>query len=289
MTLRPDLDLKFRDPAAGPESKRAICCEGFAAEHVRLGSGGGFSFRVPATSHYLAIHDIVRADGEIFVDGLPANQSRDLRNTITFLPRGCAGTGWLVPTERDNSFTALYFEPETLRQELGLRYAAADPRPFLYRRDARLQNSLTKVQDQLTSGDPDRLYVETLCMAAAIEILHAEQPVRGGELSPRQLRAVLDTIEAGLSGTMTIADLAKVTGLSRFHFTRAFKRATGQSPYHYILTQRIARARQILLASDTPIETVAVLVGFASGAQFSRAFHRSTGERPRDFRRKSKA
>ena len=287
MAVRPDLDLTFREPVAGPKAHHAVACAGFAAEHVRLGGETGFDFRVPASCYYLAIHDIVLSDGEIAVGDFPVDRSRDLRNTITFLPRGCTGTGWSVPVARSNSFTALYFEPDVLRQELGGRYAAAEPRPFLYRRDGRLQTSLTRIQDQLASGTPDPLYVETLCLAAAIEVLAAAQPVRGGELSPVQLRAVLDYVEAGLSGPMAIADLAGVVGLSRFHFARAFKRATGQSPYGYILAQRIARARHMLLAGDAPIEAVATSVGFASSAQFSRAFRRSTGKRPSDVRRRS--
>lgn len=287
MTVYPDLDLSFRDPGAEPTAQHTIIGAGFAAEHVRLGEASGFEFRVGAASHYLAIHDIVLQDGEIAVEGMRADDVRDLRNAITFLPRGSQGAGWSVPVRRDNSFTALYFGPEMLGQELADRYAVSEPRPFLYRRDGRLQVSLGKIQDELASGAPDPLYIETLCMAAAIEVLGAVQPARGGEISPRQLKDVLDFVESGLRGSLTLSDLARVAGLSRFHFARAFKRATGQSPYSYVLAQRIARARQLLLVGDASVETVATAVGFRNGAQFSRAFRRSTGERPSDVRRRS--
>lgn len=111
-----------------------------------------------------------------------------------------------------------------LRQELGAHHGATDPHPFLYRRDGRLQASLTKIQDHHASGDPDGLYVETLCMTAAIEVLGASQSVRGGDLSPALLEAVLDYAEAGLAAALAIADLAGVAGLSRFHFALATQR-----------------------------------------------------------------
>jgi AraC family transcriptional regulator len=96
---------------------------------------------------------------------------------------------------------------------------------------------------------------------------------------------VLDQIDAELAGALTVAALARTAGLSRFHFIRSFKQATGQSPYHYVLSQRVARARALLQSGDTPIEQIAISVGFSDHAQFSRAFRKLNGTTPRDFRK----
>jgi AraC family transcriptional regulator len=56
---------------------------GFAAEYVQLSSAEGFTYSVTGKHHYSAIHDILIDDGEIFLDGTRAEQSRDLRRAIT--------------------------------------------------------------------------------------------------------------------------------------------------------------------------------------------------------------
>ena len=284
--IEPALKLEFQERAAPAVARLARFGGGFAAEHVRLESDEGFSYAWAGNSHYLAIHDIQLADGEATIAGMTASDTRDLRNSLTFLPRGCAISGWSKPMARQNSFTALYFDPAAVREELGLRFDLADPRPSLYFRNGALQSTLLKLQNVLTDPDHDDLRVESLCVLAAIEALDAGQASPVGQLSQRQLAAVLDYVSSNLSVDIGLAELAAVAGLSRYHFARAFKRTIGQSPYSFILSQRTREAANLLSSSDLPVEVVAAKVGFQTPSQFRRAFRQIMGASPQVFRRK---
>src|SRR5215470_4357786 len=62
-------------------------------------------------------------------------------------------------------------------------------------------------------------------------------------LDRRRLFRVLDHIEANLEGDLTIDTMAAVACLSRYHFSRAFKKAMGQSPHRYVSGRRLERAK----------------------------------------------
>jgi AraC-like DNA-binding protein len=69
-------------------------------------------------------------------------------------------------------------------------------------------------------------------------------------LDRRRLTRVLDYIGANLEDDLTLARLAAVACLSRFHFSRAFKAAVGRSPHHYVSAKRLELAKQLLGKGD---------------------------------------
>lgn len=92
-------------------------------------------------------------------------------------------------------------------------------------------------------------------------------------------------IENALRGEPTsVAAMAAACSLSRSHFTRKFQRATGISPWRYIMTRRIIRAKDLLSNTDLSIKEIAVRVGFEDPNYFSRLFHKETGSSPTEFR-----
>jgi AraC family transcriptional regulator len=50
--------------------------------------------------------------------------------------------------------------------------------------------------------------------------------------------------------------------MSRYHFSRAFKQSMGLSPIHYIVQQRIERAKKLLAETALPIADIALRAGF---------------------------
>jgi AraC family transcriptional regulator len=119
-----------------------------------------------------------------------------------------------------------------------------------------------------------------------VEITRWRPRSPAGRLSQRQIDAVLAQIDANLATNIGVSDLARTVDLSRFHFARAFKCTTGQSPYGFILSQRIERALLLLRTGNAPVEEVARAVGFSSASQFGRAFRKSVGEAPQAYRRR---
>ena len=104
-------------------------------------------------------------------------------------------------------------------------------------------------------------------------------------LDRRRLTRVLDYIGANLEDDLTLARLAAVACLSRFHFSRAFKAAVGRSPHHYVSAKRLELAKQLLGEGDRPLVDIALTLKFSCQANFTRAFREATGQTPAQFRR----
>lgn len=88
-----------------------------------------------------------------------------------------------------------------------------------------------------------------------------------------------------LSENLSIPELAANNNLSTSHFTRLFKQYTGFSPYDYVLTMRLDRAKCLLYNSSLSILEIAYAVGFNSEANFIYFFHKDTGYSPLKFRK----
>jgi AraC family transcriptional regulator len=108
---------------------------------------------------------------------------------------------------------------------------------------------------------------------------------RGG-LSDRQRQAATAFIATHLDRRISVAMLAGVVQLSRFHFARAFKRSFGLSPHRYHMGQRIERAKLLLENPALSIAAVGRAVGFRRGSGFSATFRRLAGVTPSEFRRR---
>ena len=75
-------------------------------------------------------------------------------------------------------------------------------------------------------------------------------------------------------------EIARETGLSSFHFAREFRATTGQTPYQYLLDQRITRAKFLLRAKTSTVQDIAYETGFGSAVNFVRAFRQRVGVTP---------
>lgn len=112
-----------------------------------------------------------------------------------------------------------------------------------------------------------------------------QQPVRRRRaLCNEMLQPVFREVEATLDQPLRVADLGRIVGLSLFHFSREFRRVTGQSPYAFILSRRIARGAHLLATTQLPISEIARKVGFKTHAHFTNAFAKGLGMTPRRYR-----
>ncbi|OYY90622.1 MAG: hypothetical protein B7Y45_06650 [Sphingomonas sp. 28-66-16] len=108
-------------------------------------------------------------------------------------------------------------------------------------------------------------------------------------LTPRTIARVREFIDAHLQERISLDDLARVAGYSRYHFVRAFRQASGVPPYTYLLQMRIRAAAAMLRESDRPIAQIARDTGFATHAQFSTRFRETIGVTPAIFRGRADA
>ena len=104
-------------------------------------------------------------------------------------------------------------------------------------------------------------------------------------MAPWQLRRVTDYLVAHLSEDIPLQILSDLVKLSRSYFSRAFKVSTGLAPHQWLLQARISKAKQLLLETDRPLAQIAIDVGFADQAHFTRTFRREAGESPGAWQR----
>ena len=102
-------------------------------------------------------------------------------------------------------------------------------------------------------------------------------------LDSRRLKKVDDYMEAFLSEHISLDELARVACMSRFHFVRSFKEATGYSPIDYLLSKRMERARQAIFLRGASVGAAAAAVSFKNTPHFRRAFRRHFGLLPSEI------
>ena len=100
-----------------------------------------------------------------------------------------------------------------------------------------------------------------------------------------RMQPVLAWLDRHLPERTDLNALAALSGLSRAHFNRVFRRWTGYSPREYQQQRRIEKARQLLVNMNKSVKQVAMELGFADVFQFSRTFTRLDSLPPTEYRR----
>jgi AraC-like DNA-binding protein len=99
------------------------------------------------------------------------------------------------------------------------------------------------------------------------------------------LRRVRDRVDREYDRPLNVEALARHAHMSVGHFSRAFRRAYGESPYGYLMTRRIERAMALLRRGDLSVTEVCFAVGCTSLGTFSTRFTELVGTPPSTYRR----
>lgn len=83
---------------------------------------------------------------------------------------------------------------------------------------------------------------------------------------------------------MTVCQMARAAQMSRFHFTRVFRRETGLTPNGFLTRYRMARAMDMLRDTELGVGRVGQEVGYLNAAAFSRVFGKTVGVPPQVYR-----
>jgi AraC family transcriptional regulator len=92
-------------------------------------------------------------------------------------------------------------------------------------------------------------------------------------------------VEDNPDRAISLRELAAAAGLSRFHFSRQFKRQLGLSPARYVERARIEQAKALIVDARMSLADVAQAVGFADQSHFARRFRLHEGRTPGAFAR----
>lgn len=102
----------------------------------------------------------------------------------------------------------------------------------------------------------------------------------------KNIEKTINYIRDSIYDEITLDDLAKEAALSKYHFSRIFKKETGFSPLEYVFNTKINLAKTILITTNRKIADIALDLGFSSESSFINAFKSRTGFSPNGFRKK---
>lgn len=231
--------------------------------------------------------------GEDFIDGRRVSFAARRPGSIIYIPAESEWTGWdegdaiasylLVSIERgfaDQTFAGTAF------------CRPAELPPWIGFRDSTIEMGLQTIAAELRYPDPISVtMVECQVAQLFVHLVRlnrtCHQPAKGG-LSAFDLKRVMAMIESSSDGRPTLADLAKEVGISRFHFSRAFKQSTGMTPHAFIARRRLEQSADMLRSTNLSATRIAMECGFSSSSHLTTAFRRAFGANPIEFRRKCK-
>jgi AraC-like DNA-binding protein len=99
-----------------------------------------------------------------------------------------------------------------------------------------------------------------------------------------RLRQARDRMDREYASPLDVPALARSAHMSTGHFARAFRTAFGETPYSYLMTRRIERAKALLRRGDLNVTEVCYAVGCSSLGSFSARFTELVGESPSSYR-----
>ncbi|GAA2501425.1 helix-turn-helix transcriptional regulator [Streptomyces gobitricini] len=99
-----------------------------------------------------------------------------------------------------------------------------------------------------------------------------------------RLRRARDVMDRDYALPLDVPALAKVALMSPGHFSRSFRAAFGETPYGYLMTRRVERAKALLRRGDMSVTEVCFAVGCTSLGSFSSRFSQLVGESPSAYR-----
>jgi AraC family transcriptional regulator len=254
-------------------------------------SGRADTFVQPVTE----ISMVLRGEGLVRRRDSGETHTTHARPGVIWLCSAGQQIDWLEMEQGVLEILHLYLRPDALLHyatERGfqgaatqsLRYTVSDP---LLEQIGRA--ILAEMQAETAAGS---LLVESLGSSLSARLLqsHSTSPLdiaarlsSAGKLDSRRLSRVLEYIHARLGDALDIRGMASAANLSRFHFARAFKASTGQTPYQYVSAKRLAQAK-VLLAQNQPLAEIALALNFSSQGNFTRAFRREFGITPGRYR-----
>jgi AraC-like DNA-binding protein len=100
----------------------------------------------------------------------------------------------------------------------------------------------------------------------------------------RLLRRARDRMDREYAQPLDVPALASTAAMSPAHFSRRFRAAYSETPYSYLMTRRIERAKALLRSGDMSVTEVCFAVGCTSLGSFSARFTELVGETPSAYK-----
>jgi len=178
----------------------------------------------------------------------------------------------------------LYLDPAVVAREADEEFAgpAEIVRPVAS--DPILARRLTYLFDSLVAGRSDPLEREENLLRSIVCLFRRHGMARFlSRGSSPSVRCALQRIDAAPERQVSLAELAALSGVSRFQLLRGFSREVGITPHAYLIQRRVVLAQRFLAQGQTPVQA-ALQAGFSDQSHMTRAFVRRVGVTPGRYR-----
>lgn len=229
------------------------------------------------------IHSDIQSDGSIapprwcgkgsvcvvdLCEGASVVLRRSLSSLAVYLPKA------LIEEVARTSF------PHQEKKELRCRRAEPD----------QVVSNLSAVILSLFDRDPATIdpILRHLSVALCTHLLQDCLEVSGsknGSILPVDLEiAAKDFMRENLARELTVAEIARVTGLPAGQFAQGFKNVTGLAPHQWLMQARVAAAKGLLAEHELSIREIARACGFVDQSHFTKVFSKQVGTTPAQWR-----
>lgn len=184
-------------------------------------------------------------------------------------------------TEAAFGYRILYIAPDLIR-----RAAGVDTLPFVSKAvqaNPRLRAIVSRAGPN-DVHDGALCFTDLLCALAEVLCRAADRPFRGTRsIDPAKMAHVRDYLLDRLAENISIAELEREFGMSRYAISRRFRRAFGVGPHRFLILRRLERA-MALICSGSPLAEAAAASGFADQSHLTRRFRAAHGMTPARWR-----
>lgn len=183
---------------------------------------------------------------------------------------------------RPRTWRILYFDPAVLA-DLRADVLEGAPQSFTFVAPVFADRSLHQLFDSAfhhQAGQRDAMPCETALLRLVARLgAHSTARPRKADGATACIRRARERIDADPATAVTLIELAREAGLSRYQLIRAFARELGLTPHAYILQRRIALAQR-LIRTGRDLAEVATEAGFCDQSHLTRWFVRQFGVTP---------
>jgi AraC family transcriptional regulator len=263
------------------------------ADTVRITRRETFEYGFQAPRHLLIAYERAeRHEGETLIEGLPKSRLREFNCKLSFVPAGHRFYGWQTPRVLTRvTYFYIDLKNSLFETDSGTGFPAISPRLFFF--DQAVWDTVLKLKAEVGNADPcSRQYAEALSLVLMHELTRLERPASAAAVRPLrgglplwQQKRLMEFIEEHLADEISLAALAELSGLSLYHFARAFTQSFGMPPHRYHMARRMDCARNLLRKLTLSVTEIGVQTGFRETSSFTRAFRRFTGLTPTEYRR----
>jgi AraC-like DNA-binding protein len=190
-----------------------------------------------------------------------------------------------VPLDRNaRRWRMIYIDPVLLAREVEEESVGPVEIVHPVARDPLLAGHFARLFACLTAPQSDRLAREENLLRSLMHIVRRHgltHPSTSGP-SPYVAKAI-ERLDCAPETSVSLAELAALSGVSRFQLLRGFAREVGTTPHAYLVQRRVRLARQLLANGQTPVQA-AIQSGFADQSHMTRVFVRQLGITPSRYR-----